>query len=265
VPSPGKKSWHETLREKKSLRIRKRHYFGRERDRKQILKHFSPTWRNYWLPTKMAAAVKGLQLVKPHVKRISFPARSGVIPKWTGQSVAPPAAAAVSPSAAAAPMSFKSPMPSSFAGDSLPTPPWPQVGALPRGGGVAYGDLPAKYKRRTISDAEIDAILSGGADWVIDCCAFDEERTPVCRLEFAERESSSPQLVGDRLCYFFSVFLHDFFLGETLYRSYRSYQSIHASIAIKQSRKMQSCKPLLISHIEIQLFFFSRSAKCSIW
>jgi len=111
----------------------------------------------------MAAAVKGLQLVKPHVKRISFPARSGVIPKWTGQNVAPPPAAAAATSAAA-PMTFKSPMPSSFAGDSLPTPPWPQVGALPRGGGVAYGDLPAKYKRRTISDAEIDAILSGGAD-----------------------------------------------------------------------------------------------------
>ena len=114
----------------------------------------------------MAAAVKGLQLVKPHVKRISFPARSGVIPKWTGQNAAPPpaaAAAATSP-AAPAPMTFKSPAPSAFAGDSLPTPPWPQVGALPRGGGVAYGDLPAKYKRRTISDAEIDAILSGGAD-----------------------------------------------------------------------------------------------------
>jgi len=111
----------------------------------------------------MAAAVKGLQLVKPHVKRISFPARSGVIPKWTGQNAAPPPAAAAATSAAA-PMTFKSPMPSSFAGDSLPTPPWPQVGALPRGGGVAYGDLPAKYKRRTISDAEIDAILSGGAD-----------------------------------------------------------------------------------------------------
>jgi len=115
----------------------------------------------------MAAAVKGLQLVKPHVKRISFPARSGVIPKWTGQNAAPAAAAAAaSPTASttAAPMTFKSPAPSAFAGDSLPTPPWPQVGALPRGGGVAYGDLPAKYKRRTISDAEIDAILSGGAD-----------------------------------------------------------------------------------------------------
>jgi len=116
----------------------------------------------------MAAAVKGLQLVKPHVKRISFPARSGVIPKWTGQNAAPAAAAVASPAAsstaAPAPMTFKSPAPSAFAGDSLPTPPWPQVGALPRGGGVAYGDLPAKYKRRTISDAEIDAILSGGAD-----------------------------------------------------------------------------------------------------
>jgi len=50
-----------------------------------------------------------------------------------------------------------------FAGDSLPAPPWPSVGALPRGTGASYADLPAKYKRRTISDAEIDAILSGGA------------------------------------------------------------------------------------------------------
>ena len=33
------------------------------------------------------ATAKALQvLVKPHVKRISFPARSGVIPKWTGQT-----------------------------------------------------------------------------------------------------------------------------------------------------------------------------------
>jgi len=108
----------------------------------------------------MAATGKALQLVKPHVKRISFPARTGVIPKWTGQNAAaaPPAATSAPPQ-----MTFKSPAPSAFAGDSLPAPPWPQVGALPRGGGVAYGDLPAKYKRRTISDAEIDAILSGGA------------------------------------------------------------------------------------------------------
>jgi len=111
----------------------------------------------------MAATGKALQLVKPHVKRISFPARTGVIPKWTGQNAA--VAAAAPPASAPAPpqMTFKSPAPSAFGGDSLPTPPWPQVGALPRGGGVAYGDLPPKYKRRTISDAEIDAILSGGA------------------------------------------------------------------------------------------------------
>lgn len=106
-------------------------------------------------------AGKALQLVKPHVKKISFPARTGVVPKWTGQNLA--AAAALSPAAAAPPtMAFKSATPSIFAGDSLPAPPWPQVGSLTRGGGVAYADLPAKYRRRTISDAEMDSILSGG-------------------------------------------------------------------------------------------------------
>jgi len=120
----------------------------------------------------MAAAGKALQLVKPHVKRISFPARTGAMPKWTGQNVAAVAASAPAPAtapavaAAPAPMTFKSVAPppvSIFAGDSLPAPPWPSVGALPRGTGASYADLPAKYKRRTISDAEIDAILSGGA------------------------------------------------------------------------------------------------------
>ena len=112
----------------------------------------------------MAATGKALQLVKPHVKRISFPSRSGVLPKWSGQNVAPAAAAAPAAVSAAPPaMTLKSSTPIAFAGDSLPAPPWPQVGSLPRGGGVAYADLPAKYRRRTVSDAEIDAILSGGA------------------------------------------------------------------------------------------------------
>ena len=115
----------------------------------------------------MATTGKALQLVKPHVKRISFPSRSGVLLKWTGKNVVANAAPspAASPSAVAAPqtMTLKSGTPAAFAGDSLPAPPWPQVGSLPRGGGVAYADLPTKYKRRTVSDAEIDAILSGGA------------------------------------------------------------------------------------------------------
>jgi len=123
----------------------------------------------------MAAAGKALQLVKPHVKRISFPSRTGAMPKWTGQNVAAAAPAASAPApapspaaaaAAPAPMTFKSVAPppaGPFTGDSLPAPPWPSVGALARGTGASYADLPAKYKRRTISDAEIDVILSGGA------------------------------------------------------------------------------------------------------
>ena len=121
----------------------------------------------------MAASAKALQLVKPHVRKISFPTRSGAVPMWTGQNSA--VAAAPSPSFAAAapspsappaaptPMTFRSTTPIPFSGDQLPVPPWPQVGSLPRGGGIAYSDLPSKYKRRTISDAEMDAILTGGA------------------------------------------------------------------------------------------------------
>ena len=106
---------------------------------------------------KMATAGKGWQLVKPHVKLISFPARSGVIPKWTGQNVAT-AASSSTPQ-----LTLKSTTPSHYAGDSLPAPPWPQVGALPRGAGIPHAELPAKYRRKTLTDAEIDAILSGGA------------------------------------------------------------------------------------------------------
>jgi len=114
------------------------------------------------------ATAKALQvLVKPHVKRISFPARSGVIPKWTGQTatVSAPVTPTPSSSPASSPpqLTLKSATPSIYGGDSLPAPPWPQVGALPRGAGTPYADLPAKYRRRTLSDAEIDAILSGGA------------------------------------------------------------------------------------------------------
>jgi len=107
----------------------------------------------------MSAAGKALQMVRPHVKSISFPKRSGTIPKWTGQAVAPASA----PSPIITPMTLKSPTPTAWEGDTLPIPPWPQVGTAPRGTGIAFGDLPARYKRKALSDEEIDSILSGGS------------------------------------------------------------------------------------------------------
>merc|ERR1712038_868036 len=105
--------------------------------------------------TTMAAnAARAVQAVKPHIPLIRFPIRGGA----AVQSIQPPPPSFTSPvrpsSAAALPE-----MPPEF----LPTYAKP-FGYTKRGSGVDPKDLPSKYRRQGLTEAEMDYIMRGGPE-----------------------------------------------------------------------------------------------------
>ena len=93
-----------------------------------------------------AQAQKVAQIVKPHIRLIRFPDRS--VPQNTA-----PAAATVVPA-----QQFTAP-------PSQPTAPKTKpVGSLPRGSGILEKDMPARYRRKVLSDEEIEYIFRGGPE-----------------------------------------------------------------------------------------------------
>ena len=92
-----------------------------------------------------ATGSRVLQAVKPHIRMIKFPDRSAMAQTVAAGSVDP----LVSMS-------------------SVPSPPQnatsKPIGSTPRGSGISEKDMPAKYRRKPLTDEEMEYIFRGGPE-----------------------------------------------------------------------------------------------------
>merc|ERR1711976_99724 len=102
-------------------------------------------------PAAMAAKV--IQAIRPHIQMIKFPVRSSLGSKEVPLVPPHPIAAASPPQTVTQPPPAQKPR-----ADDTP------VGKTPRGSGIDFRDLPAKYRRKPLDQEEIDYICRGGPE-----------------------------------------------------------------------------------------------------
>jgi len=104
--------------------------------------------------TMAANAARAVQVVKPHIPLIRFPLRGGAAVQ-SGHHVTPSHSSPVSTSSTISQLDLPP--------EYLPTYAKP-FGYTQRGSGISPKDLPLKYRRQGLTEAEMDYIMRGGPE-----------------------------------------------------------------------------------------------------